>query len=514
MNNTQMNGPTPPSAESRFFAWIRESGIERSDDRWIAGVGSGLAVRIGWDVVLVRVLFIVSTLCFGIGAAVYGLMWFLLPDRRSNAILLEELIAGRWDWSCVGVFLCILVAMIFPGAGLFILTLSFLGVFLMMLWSRNRRYQAEQGQPGHMPPPAEGQQKAARPSQSPFQSQDDSQPLGSSQRDVPEQGDAAANPSHRATQPSFTRPDFADSANTHYAPHSTAQAGMHAPQPYQYRPRTIHPRRRPAGPIVVSMLVGLMLLVGAGLFLYAGLSGLSTEQTLNMATIWSCANVIVLGAALVILGGSGRRSGGLIPFAILGLLLSFILVATSVGFGYASTSSHERTSGFERIPVHSHVSFGSTPSEMQRYSRGMILDASNATRGAGDDSRTATIDLSEYERDNGKHTITRDDGSKVESSCPTGKISFSFVETKATIIMPKHCAYSVNNYGVTNTSRANMGGTFLFLGDSKGVISLQHWFTMADNAPDATLPKDLANETLLIEVPSMLDGELSVIYAQ
>ena len=39
---------------SDFFNWIRRSQIVRSDQRWLGGVCSGLANRLGWDVALVR----------------------------------------------------------------------------------------------------------------------------------------------------------------------------------------------------------------------------------------------------------------------------------------------------------------------------------------------------------------------------------------------------------------------------------------------------------------------------
>ncbi|WP_223846929.1 PspC domain-containing protein [Bifidobacterium rousetti] len=103
--------------KERFFSWIRSTGVMRGDDRWIGGVCSGLAVRLGWNPTLTRALLLASTLLFGFGAALYALAWALLPDSRDGRILAEDVIAGQWDWICIGVIVVFAVALIIPGAG-------------------------------------------------------------------------------------------------------------------------------------------------------------------------------------------------------------------------------------------------------------------------------------------------------------------------------------------------------------------------------------------------------------
>ena len=98
-------GPQKNKTSRRFFTWVRSSGLVRGDDRWIGGVCSGIALRLGWSPTLVRALVIVCTLFFGFGAALYALGWFLMPDVRDGHILAEDLIAGQWDWNCLGCFL-------------------------------------------------------------------------------------------------------------------------------------------------------------------------------------------------------------------------------------------------------------------------------------------------------------------------------------------------------------------------------------------------------------------------
>ena len=104
-------GPQKNKTSRRFFTWVRSSGLVRGDDRWIGGVCSGIALRLGWSPTLVRALVIVCTLFFGFGAALYALGWFLMPDVRDGHILAEDLIAGQWDWNCLGCFLFLAVAM-------------------------------------------------------------------------------------------------------------------------------------------------------------------------------------------------------------------------------------------------------------------------------------------------------------------------------------------------------------------------------------------------------------------
>ena len=87
--------------QGRFFPWVRESGLVRSaEERWIGGVCGGLGRYLGWSPLLVRALMIGAAFVAGIGVVFYALAWFLLPDERDGRILCEELLAGRWDWSC------------------------------------------------------------------------------------------------------------------------------------------------------------------------------------------------------------------------------------------------------------------------------------------------------------------------------------------------------------------------------------------------------------------------------
>ncbi|MBM6699782.1 PspC domain-containing protein [Bifidobacterium pullorum subsp. saeculare] len=147
------------SKSNRFFTWIRTAQIVRGDDRWIGGVCSGLAQRLGWSPTLVRALMVASVLLFGFGAALYAIGWLLLPDVRTGRILIEDLFAGHWEWDCLGGFLCLAVAVAIPGAGLLALALAAF-VLWFLIQSSHRQQEgygyAYRGGPGTSGPHGPG----------------------------------------------------------------------------------------------------------------------------------------------------------------------------------------------------------------------------------------------------------------------------------------------------------------------------------------------------------------------
>jgi phage shock protein PspC (stress-responsive transcriptional regulator) len=69
----------------RFFDALRSIGIRRrTNDKWIAGVCSGLADRLGVDPVVVRAGFVLLTLLGGAGITIYLVAWALLPNDRDE----------------------------------------------------------------------------------------------------------------------------------------------------------------------------------------------------------------------------------------------------------------------------------------------------------------------------------------------------------------------------------------------------------------------------------------------
>lgn len=71
----------------RFFSVLRGIDIRRrTDDKWIAGVCSGLADRLGVDPVIVRAGFVLLTLLGGAGVTIYLIGWALLANDRDQIV--------------------------------------------------------------------------------------------------------------------------------------------------------------------------------------------------------------------------------------------------------------------------------------------------------------------------------------------------------------------------------------------------------------------------------------------
>ncbi|GLY27773.1 PspC domain-containing protein [Kineosporia sp. NBRC 101731] len=88
--------PTRPGDD--FFAKIREQGVFRpSENRWVAGVGSGLSRRLDIDQTLIRGTFVALSIIGGLGVALYGVCWLLLPQEQDGRIHVQEAMRGRFS---------------------------------------------------------------------------------------------------------------------------------------------------------------------------------------------------------------------------------------------------------------------------------------------------------------------------------------------------------------------------------------------------------------------------------
>ena len=98
----------PGQPGARFFDGIRSLGIVRPDhDRWAAGVAAGLARRWNVDPAVVRIAFVVLSFFGGLGVALYGLGWLLLPhpDGRIHA---QQVLTGTVTAGFLGAVLLLL----------------------------------------------------------------------------------------------------------------------------------------------------------------------------------------------------------------------------------------------------------------------------------------------------------------------------------------------------------------------------------------------------------------------
>ena len=54
--------------------------VRSSSQKMIAGVCGGIAQYLGWDVTVVRLLWIVLTLAGGSGILIYLILWLVMPQ--------------------------------------------------------------------------------------------------------------------------------------------------------------------------------------------------------------------------------------------------------------------------------------------------------------------------------------------------------------------------------------------------------------------------------------------------
>lgn len=521
---------TKNKTSRRFFTWVRSSGLVRGDDRWIGGVCSGIALRLGWSPTLVRALVIVCTLFFGFGAALYALGWFLMPDVRDGHILAEDLIAGQWDWNCLGCFLFLAVAIVIPGAGWVCIALAALALWLLA--KSGIRQQEGYGfgasaprpvsQPSY-PAPQPVSHPAAQPvPQSPLYSapQPVSQPVSRTETSV----------SQPVSQPFYQSvPGAVPSAMPSTVPngpfaHDRMNATAYAP--------TESKRRKPAGPIVVLSILGLTFLSFAGLMGLIWVNDMGIIGIMRLSTIWIAAVCIVMGLVVIILGFKGRRTGGLIPLGLVagGCALCMTIVSGTYGVHYRDLGA----SGINTV-----VSLSQSVSA--RNSDGMndvqkdgifVADASDATfetlqqgvafSGENYNTDQAIIDWSDWDKTHGPHTVKMLDGKTSISNCPVGTITIAATQAQVHIVLPDSCTYAFGTADSYSTS-SDVGGKYeMVYNNYMGLISFGFFeaesATNPMNGPDYEwLDKESAmpdnGPELKINIPYAVEAHVNVVYA-
>lgn len=78
--------PAAPNEPRRLY--------RSTTDRWMAGVCGGLADYFRVDATLIRLLFVLLTICGGIGIPLYVLAWLIIP-REGEMESIGERMLGR-----------------------------------------------------------------------------------------------------------------------------------------------------------------------------------------------------------------------------------------------------------------------------------------------------------------------------------------------------------------------------------------------------------------------------------
>ncbi|WHP58240.1 PspC domain-containing protein [Arthrobacter sp. KFRI-F3372] len=300
-----------PTRQTDFFGWVRSHGITRGQDRWIGGVSSGIARRLGIDPLIVRGVFIVMTLFAGIGVLFYGLAWAFLPEPDGR-IHVQEAGAGRWTSGMTGSLIAVILGFSGLGGdfwgwsnhgfGAFLWTLFWVGGAIYLIYYLAQRNKAAVGTPAG----------AAAPG-------------ATSYPGTPYPGTAT----HSAAASTATAPLYPDVAGTGpftgspYGAGGSGSGGWDnkgAGSTWQPQGPPPAPKAGPAGPgaPAVAIAAGSALIVGAGLKSLDVTNIIDLGDATN-AIAWA-STAAVLGLGILILGFRGRTSGILSFFAVAALI--------------------------------------------------------------------------------------------------------------------------------------------------------------------------------------------------
>jgi len=328
--------PQQTSGMDRFFGWLRALDVRRdTEDKWLAGVCSGIANRLGVDPLVIRAALIVLILLGGVGVTLYLIAWAFIPNDK------EEVVAERGlrDGDFWGIAILVLIALSLIGGsgfidgdgwGLWWLWWLVIPVGLVVwLVTRNRSQDettraqvATWGQQAGTQAVAYGQQSgtqaAAYGQQAGTQAAAYGQQAGAQAAAYGRGGEAGTPASPASPGAPSGAPVPAPGIGGPGGPGYYAPAPVQPPRP----PRPPRPRRRSAG-FLAAVIVSGLALAAYGLTVWGhdelGWSG--DEHVIGLASA-----LVVFGLAVLGMGLAGFRSG----------LTGFIAVVLAISTWFAS----------------------------------------------------------------------------------------------------------------------------------------------------------------------------------
>ena len=295
-----------------FYTALRRPGIVRqSNGRWFAGVAAGVARWLGVDPLVVRAGFILFSIFFGMGLALYLVLWLLMPDERGEIHVERALKHGEGS----SIFLLVVTVMAVLGGGPWwggdTRGFRFFGFALLVVgawWFLTRT--------------GTGRELMA---QAPWKTQGAPTP-GTSTGVDPVTGEPLTPPAAGAASP---HPGPATAPATAYGSTGNAAANVGAtlaaprpPAPTPVRERT--PSIGFAGGLLV---LGLAIVTGVVMSTIAQAAGWSGHHV----AIGIASGLGILGLGILVAGIAGRRSGGLAFFAVTGMIAAAATTAAPVG---------------------------------------------------------------------------------------------------------------------------------------------------------------------------------------
>ena len=304
-----------------FYTALRRPGImRRGDGRWFAGVATGLARWLGVDPLVVRAGFILFSIFFGMGLALYLVLWLLMPDERGEIHVERALKHGEGR----SIFLLVVTAISVLGGGPWwggdSRGFRFFGFVLLVAgawWFATRT--------------ATGRELMA---QAPWRNPGTTAPGATTSVD-PVTGEAVTQPGTGA----------ASSAPTAYGSTGNAAANAGATLAARRPPAPVRVRERTPS---IGFAGGLLVL---GLAIVTGVVMSSVAQAAgwpgNAVAVGIASGVGVLGFGILVAGIAGRRSGGLAFFAVTGMIAAAVTTAAPMGLSqpwHVGDETHHVTS--------------------------------------------------------------------------------------------------------------------------------------------------------------------------
>ncbi len=348
----------PGRQTQNFFDWIRSQGIYRGRDRWIGGVASGIAHRLGVDPLIIRGVLIVLTVFAGIGVLAYGLAWALLPEPDGR-IHVQEAAAGRWTAGMTGALITSVIG--FPslgtgvwgwdrfGFGAFVWTVFWVGGAIYLVYYLTQRNKIRDGATPMSSrydsgSPAGAATFAASPRTGAGQQSAGSFPPGG----VPAYG----HPSDGSRQsPAPARPGVRLRRRDPSPPGPPVPPAATGRGPGPLRLRRAARNLGPGTP-AVAITVGSALLVGGGIKALDAANVIDLGDSGN-ALVWAI-GAAILGLGILFAGLRGRTSGILGFFAVVALLIGAIFSVVPHGdrfrfqnADWTPSSIEQASGGFE-----------------------------------------------------------------------------------------------------------------------------------------------------------------------
>ncbi|WP_256793650.1 PspC domain-containing protein [Terrabacter sp. Ter38] len=293
-----------------FYTALRRPGVVRQGDgRWFAGVATGLARWLGVDPLVVRAGFILFSIFFGMGVALYLVLWLLMPDERGEIHVERALKHGEGS----SIFLLVVTAISVLGGGPWwggdSRGFRFFGFGLLVVgvwWFATRT--------------ATGRELME---QAPWRNRGTSGPGAAGATTVdPVTGQGVG-------QPGTGTGTSAPAAPTAYGStgNAAANAGATLATPRPPAPTPVRERTRAIGFAGGLLVLGLAIVVGVVMSSVAQGAGWPG----NHVAVGIASGLGVLGLGILVAGIAGRRAGGLAFFAVTGMIAAAATTAAPMG---------------------------------------------------------------------------------------------------------------------------------------------------------------------------------------